>query len=170
MIEHSTFEVDGKKFTISVTDKGTFHTIVDHDSMEAETLEKLRGKISRSQRRKTVRISIPATIALSSSRYNHEDEKLVDVHITGIHQRNRSILYRRLDDGKAGDTSYNDTILKLLDDAGKAKYLKLLKDQIDAQTTFRKHKEHLTLNVERVKKQVRDAEKAQGIESAEDDD
>lgn len=170
MIEHSTYEVDGKTFKINVTAAGAFHTIVDGDNVEAETLDKLKGKISRSQRRAKARIAIPATIALASSRYNHEDEKLIDVQITGIHQRNRNFLYRRADDGKAGDVGYSDTVLKPLDAAGKAKYLQLLKDQIDAQTTFRKHKESLTINVESVKQQVRDAEKAQGIESSEDDE
>ena len=170
MIDHSTFEVDGKKFKISVTTKGDFHTIVDGDNMEAETLEKLKGKISRSQRRAKVRIAIPATVGLGSSRYNHEDETLIDVEITGIHQRNRNLLYRRVDNGKAGDVGYSDTVLKPLDAAGKTKYLQLLKASIDAQATYRKHKDSLTFNVESVKQKVRDAEKAAGIEQPEDDD
>ena len=169
-MKHSTFEVDGKKFVIEITDDGEFRTLIDGDPLRADTYEKLKQKIMRSQRRAKVRIALPATIALSSSHFSSDAEQLVDVEITGIHQRNRTVLYRRLDTDKAGTVEYSDTLLKRLDGAGKATYQALLRAKLGATKTFDTHKRAQTLDVEKVKQQVREAEKAAGIERPEDDD
>lgn len=169
-MKFDTFEVDGKKFTIDVRNEGQFCTVIDGDDVHADTYEKLKQKIVRAQRRTKVRVALPATVAKSSGRWNGDDEALIDVEITGIHQRNRNFLYRRVDTGKANDDSgYNDTFLKRQDAAGKAKYMTLLKAKRDATTAFDKFKSSITLNKEAVIKQVADAEKAAGLEPEERD-
>jgi hypothetical protein len=164
-------EVDGKKIGISVSERGEFTAVLDGEPYKADTMEKLKEKLVRSRRRASVRITIPATLALASRRFNSDGETLKDIEVTGIHRRNRNILFKYADSGKAGDTSYNDTILKRLDEASTAKYLQLQKAMQDSKAAFEAYKTARTITTESIKRQVEAAEKAAGIEpSGRDDD
>lgn len=164
------FEKDGVKYPIEVNDGGVFWVMIDQEKITAETLEKLKERISRTQRRKTIKLALPATVA-KKSRWNSDDpDSFVDVVITGIHRRNRVILFRRVSDKKADSIGYHDTLFKRLTPAEHAEYQKLRTAKLAAVAAVDKFERQHAYDIEQVKKEVRAAEKAAGIESTEDDD
>lgn len=169
MIKHSNFEHDGQTFAIMINDKGEFTTRIANDEVKAETLEKIRQKIMRAARRKTIKLALPATVAKVRGRFSEDAARLIDIVITGIHQRNRNVLYRAVSDHKAGDVDYSDKLMKRLTPAEHAKYLALQKADRDATKAFNKFVEDHEYRTDDVRRAVTDAEKAAGLEPSEDE-
>lgn len=171
-MKFDTFEVDGKKFTIDVMNEGEFHTTINGEGVKADTYEKLKQKIVRSQRREKVRVSLPATL-LESPRHSFHDEdkgsKLVDVTITGVHRRNRTVLYRRDDTKQAGDTSYSDKLLKRLNPEQKTRLLDLLKAKVDSAAAYEGYINKFAYTDKVIRAEVDAVEKAAGLEPEEDE-
>lgn len=164
------FEKDGVKYPIDVSEStGKFSCVIDTEKIEAETLEKLKEKINRTQRRKTVKLALPATVAKKSHWDSADPDSFVDVVITGIHQRNRTVLFRRVSDKKADSIGYHDTLFKRLKPEEHAEYQKLRTAKLAATTAVEKFEKKHTYDIEQVKKEVRAAEQAAGIEPSEDD-
>ncbi len=172
-MKHSIFEVDKKKFTIEITDSGQFRSVVDGDSIGADTLDKLKAKIVRSQRLEKVRVALPATLAGRPRRHwTAEDgpQALIDIVITGIHQRNKSVLYRKVG-GKeeAGTIDYNDVLLKRLTEDQKAEYLRLQKAKRDTEKSFEGYQNKFKYADHEIKQAVAKEQTAAGIEPEQED-
>ena len=168
-MKYGTFEADGRKFAIEITDSGTFRTVIDGDPYSADTYEKLKAKIVRACRKEKVRLALPATLAHGVRRFNDDDHDAVfDITITGIHQRSKDVLYRKDADHKAGTADYNDKILVRLTREQKDKYLELRIAVREAKKAFEAFQNKHAYSVDDIKKQVAAAEKAAGVEPEED--
>lgn len=94
----ATVEIKGRKFDIEVTDRGEFNTTDDGNYIEANSLEELKGKLSKRMARESVRISIPF-VRWESDRYNGNG-RIKKGNITGIHAANSNLLVKW--DGEKG--------------------------------------------------------------------
>jgi predicted transcriptional regulator len=161
----STYEHDGVKYPIELQEtSGDFSTTIDGERIKADTLEKLKQKIARSQRKKTVKLALLATV-VKSRKWNQEgDGQTIDVLITGIHARNRVVLYRRVTDKKADTVEYSDKLFKRLSSAEHTEYAKLLKAKHVASDAVAKFIETHEYSTSEIEKQVATAEQAAGLE------
>src|SRR5258706_10932004 len=89
--------IDGKKYEISVTDRGTFGTKYQDEWLEKPTLKLLIEKL-RELLRTENRVAVPAT--LLSDHWHREKMELTDIELIGIHGGNQNVLYRGVGKGK----------------------------------------------------------------------
>lgn len=163
-VEVTRHTVDGTEYPIKVDSHGRFLTIVDGSEVSADTLDGLKQKLTRMMRKASVRISLPAIYEIRSSSYStNATGQLEDVTITGLHQRNKSILLRRAN-GKAdtADGHYSTGLFK--PEMDKAKYKALLKAKTDADAAFEKYVEQYKFSRHTIETHVNKAEKEAGIE------
>jgi hypothetical protein len=166
-MKYEVFEHDGRKHQIDVV-QGKFTTVIDGESITADTYDKLKQKITRLGRRKTIKLALPATLARANRRYDNDGFKLIDVNITGIHLRNRNVLYRTVSDGKAGDVEYSDKLMVRLDAKQHAHFKGLYTAKQAAIAAYEKFIETHEYSTHEVAKQVAAAEQAAGLEPEED--
>lgn len=165
------FKHDGKVYKIEISDGGQFTTMLDGDSTSAETFDRLKEKIVRHTRRASVRMALPATYVEGKGRYWSSDEpgkvKLVDIVITGIHQRGGDILARTVGDKQEAlrlSNNYHGEILKRLTAAQSEEYLTLRKARDDANRAFTAYEKKYHYGNKEIAAAVAQAEQAAGIE------
>src|SRR5262245_2705543 len=94
-----TFDVDGHKVIIYANAAGRFYTEFDDDRLEDTTLKGLETKIRKHRRQK--RVNIPITLVKTPSwRSDRQVITVTQGSITGLHARNRSLLFKG-DDGES---------------------------------------------------------------------
>lgn len=170
-----TYTYDGKKYEINFSPTtGQFSTEVGEDNLvTAASLDDLKKKIARSRRKAGVRIALPATRVIGAGRWNSQSDEqtqLQDVTVTGLHQRNRSILIR-IDQSKQADTvdDYRGHLLRRLTGPEKATYLRLAKASRESRVAFEKFVDDHKFGKQQIEREVAQAEKAAGIQEGDDD-
>ena len=168
-MKFDTFECDGKKYAIEIQGAGQFSADVGDLHLTADTYEKLKDKIRRATRKAGVRISILATLSQSDRRRGDDDvtTTLVEVEVTGLHQRTGAILIRRGDNGRADtvDSWRNQDLYERLTPAQQTKMLDLGRAKLAADKALETFKKAHRLDADIIKDQVRKAERAAGIEA-----
>ena len=168
-MEITRHKVDGKEYSISVDSNGRFCAVVDGHGVYADSLEGLKQKLTRMLRKAGVRINLPAVYELQTSTYGHDETgKFEAVTITGIHQRNRTILIKRAN-GKADavDAHYNMALYQPKMD--QKKYQALLKARDVARDAFDKYVQEFRFTKKAIEDLVNKAETDAGIEDGEKD-
>lgn len=164
-----TYQCDGVDYEISVDNTGSFFTTMEGELVQSPTLEALKKKIGAKQRRKTIKLNLPATIREAGSwRSTGKKPTFIQVQVTGIHSRNKNVLYRREDNGKADSVGYSDDIYKRLTPADIAEYLRLWQATVDAEKAFDDFKTKHTYTKQAIGEAIAAAEKKAGIEPEED--
>ena len=128
-------DVKGKKFAVSITDKGEFVSDYEGDQVRAESLksltEKLAGRISRSRR-----VSISVCMWEKES-WHDKPGRIRTGTILGLHSSNRNLLVKFDDESKSEQISYGDFF-----DPKDADELKRLAEMLNAaEKAFEKFKE-----------------------------
>lgn len=164
------FKHDGKKYEIGIDNAGQFSTMIEGDAVSAPDLDSLKKKIVRHTRRAAVRMSLPATYVEGRKRYWSDDDsgtvKLVDIVITGIHQRGGDILARKVE-GKQDAlrlNNYNGEILRRLKPAEAEEYLILRKARDAANKAFTAYEKKYSYGSKEIQVAVDKAEAEAGIE------
>jgi len=169
-VKVTTEEFDGRKIDIFVNGDGEFYAVPDpHDIDEVlreATLALLRKKITGYVRRKKARIAIPVVHLKRTSRHRGPDQYLAYTGmITGIHQRNRNVLFTTKAEKGVQQSDYDDDFYRA--DTDVTTLNRLIKATVDANQALETFKEAHRVNPRQA---VREALKAAGVGEADLED
>jgi hypothetical protein len=163
-----TFKHDGKSYELTLVGDGghagEFAVVIDGDAYYSETLKGLKDKIGRMMRKASVRVSLPAVRTRNSSRWKPDEKGETEaVTITGIHQRNRSILLRVNATGKAATADgYEGELLK--PSVNVKEYKRLVLARAEANKAYDAFVETWSYDKKDIEAEIGKAERAAGIE------
>lgn len=172
-----THKVDGQSYDIDFSPAtGRFTTEIDGDSIYADSLALLKKKMVATKRKAAVRIALLATMPFgkATSRWNSRGDEvteLLDVIVTGIHQRNRTVLLKRANDNKALDPieGREGELFVRLDATAKAELLRLAKASREARAAFQEFVATYSYSKQKIETEVSKAESKAGIDADDED-
>ena len=175
----TTYDHDGTTFEIYVDGSGVFSALIDGDephrdrTLTASTLDLLKKKIAARNRRKTLKLQLPATVLTHhgwSRNRQTRDDLATDVVITGIHARNRTVLYRDVATNKPDTISYSEKILVRLTEAEHAELKRLDAAQTAATEAYEKFLADHYYSTNEIRIAIGEAEQSAGIPSSEEEE
>lgn len=136
----TTFEIDGREYTINVTEDGQFWSELLGDMVRAPSKKALVEKL-RTEARRRARICVPATVIETDGYGKDATITFRAIEITGVHGSNRKAIYREVGKSETEREGYSEQFSRRLSEAEVTEAVRLHTAYITAEQAWEQWRE-----------------------------